>query len=128
MARPSASEQPGTAARVGALLADVLELAQVRFELFTVEAREELLRLAQMAMFGAFAVTFLSFGLIFLAVFLTVLFWDTHRLLALGISTVVFLGGGLALFGLAWMRFKEGFRMFAGTRDEAQRDQERLRS
>mgnify|MGYP007088712390 CR=1 FL=1 len=31
------------------LLADVIELAQVRFELFTVEAREELARLAGMA-------------------------------------------------------------------------------
>ena len=128
MARTSASEQAGTASRVRALLADVIELAQVRFELFTVEAREELLRLGQMAMFGAFAVTFLSFGLIFLAVFLTVLFWDTHRLLALGIFTAIFLGGGLVLFALAWARFKEGFRMFSGTREELQLDQERLRS
>lgn len=128
MARNTASETSGTASTVRRLVADVLELAQVRLELFTVEAREELLRLGQMAMFGALAVTFLSFGLIFLAVFLTVLFWDTHRLLALGIFTAVFLGGGLGLLALAWARFKEGSRMFAGTREELQLDQERLRS
>ena len=45
-----------TAARVRGLLADVIELAQVRFELFTVEAREELARLAGMAVMGALAV------------------------------------------------------------------------
>lgn len=128
MPRAPAPEQPSTSARVRGLLADVLELAQIRFELLTIEARQELLRLGQMAMFAAFAVTFLSFGLIFLAIFLTVLFWDTHRLLALGIFTALFLGGGLALFAVAWARFKEGSRMFSATREEMKRDQERLRS
>ena len=128
MPRPSASEQPGTAARVRGLLADVIELAQVRFELLTIEARQELSRTGQMTMFAAFAVTFLSFGLIFLAIFLTVLFWDTHRLLALGLFTAIFLGGGLILSAMAWSRFKQGSHMFAATRDELQRDQERLRS
>ena len=89
------SSDASTAARVRGLLADVIELAQVRFELFTVEAREELARLAGMAVMGALAVVFVSFGLIFLAIFLTVLLWDTHRLLALGIFTSLFLGGGL---------------------------------
>ena len=75
------SSDASTAARVRGLLADVIELAQVRFELFTVEAREELARLAGMAVMGALAVVFVSFGLIFLAIFLTVLLWDTHRVL-----------------------------------------------
>ena len=38
---PPASDA-GTAARLRALLADVVELVQVRLELFTVEARQEL--------------------------------------------------------------------------------------
>ena len=109
-------------------LADVIELAQVRFELFTVEAREELARLAGMAVMGALAVVFVSFGLIFLAIFLTVLLWDTHRLLALGIFTSLFLGGGLVLALLAWNKAKQGFRMFGATRSELQRDQDRLRT
>ena len=117
-----------TAARVRGLLADLIELAQVRFELFTVEAREELARLAGMAVMGALAVVFVSFGLIFLAIFLTVLLWDTHRVLALGIFTSLFLGGGLVLALLAWNKAKQGFRMFGATRSELQRDQDRLRT
>ncbi len=128
MSRTSTTDQASTASRVRALIADVLELVQVRFELFTVEAREEMLRFSQMVLFGAFAVTFLSFGLIFLAIFLTVLFWDTHRLLALGVFTAIFVCGGLVLSALAWSRFKEGAQMFSGTRSELQLDQERLRS
>ena len=121
------SADVSTADRVRGLLADVIELAQVRFELFTVEAREELARLASMAVMGALAVVFASFGLIFLAIFLTVLLWDSHRLLALGVFTALFLGGGGVLALLVWRKAKEGFRMFGASRDEMRRDQERLR-
>ena len=117
-----------SAARVRGLLADVVELAQVRLELFTVEAREELGRLASMAVMGALALVFVSFGLIFLAIFLTVLLWDSQRLLALGIFTSLFLGGGLLLALLVRNKAKLGFRMFGTLREELQRDQDRLRA
>ena len=123
---PPASDA-GTAARLRALLADVVELVQVRLELFTVEARQELARLAHVAALGALAVVLLSFGLIFLALFLTVLLWDSQRLLAPGIFTTLFLGGGAGL--VLWVRqqARHGLRMFAATRDELLRDQQRLR-
>ena len=122
------SSDASTAARVRGLFADVIELAQVRFELFTVEARDELSRLARMAVMGALAVVFVSFGLIFLAIFLTVLLWDSQRLLALGVFTTLFLGGGAVLALLAWQKARQGLRMFGATRDELRRDQERLRA
>ncbi len=117
-----------TSARVRGLFADVIELAQVRFELLTIEARLEISRLTWLAALGALAVVFVSFGLIFLSIFLTVLLWDTHRLVALGIFTTLFLGGGLVLALLAWQRARQGAQMFAATRDELRRDQERLRA
>ena len=122
------SSDASTAARVRGLFADVIELAQVRLELFTVEAREELSGLASMAVMGALAVVLMSFGLIFLAVFLTVLMWDTHRLLALGIFTTLFLGGGTVLALLVWQKARKGLRLFSVTRSELRRDQERLRA
>ena len=125
MSRPPVD--PSTAARVRGLLADVFELAQVRLELFTVEARQELSRLTWMAVMAALAVVFVSFGLIFLAIFLTVLLWDTQRLLALGIFTTIFLGGGVVMALVAFQRARQGVNMFAATRDELRRDQERLR-
>ena len=124
----SSSSDVNTAGRLRGLFADVIELAQVRLELFTVEARVELSRLPWLAVLGALAVVFVSFGLIFLAIFLTVLVWDTHRLVALGIFTTLFLGGGLVLALLAWQRARQGARMFAASRDELRRDQERLRA
>ena len=95
------------------LVADVIELAQVRLELFTVEAREELVRLAGMALMGALAVVFVGFGLIFLAVFLTVLLWDSQRLLAMGWRPRIGLHDGLAD---AYQHFLESDRArFAAT-------------
>ena len=123
---PPASDA-GTAARLRALLADVVELVQVRLELFTVEARQELARLAHVAALGALAVVLLSFGLIFLALFLTVLLWDSQRLLALGIFSTAFLGGGAVLALLAWQRLRRGLRLFRASIQELRADRERLR-
>jgi uncharacterized membrane protein YqjE len=81
-----------------------------------------------MAVMGALAVVFVSFGLIFLAVFLTVLMWDSQRLLALGIFTTLFLGGGAVLALLVWQKARKGLRLFGTTREELRRDQERLRA
>ena len=122
------SSSESTSAKVRGLFADVVELAQVRFELLTIEARLEISRLTWLAALGALAVVFVSFGLIFLSIFLTVLLWDTHRLVALGIFTTLFLGGGIVLAALAWQRARQGAQMFAATRDELRRDQERLRA
>ena len=49
-------------------------------------------------------------------------------LLALGVFTTLFLGGGAVLALLAWQKARQGFRMFGATRDELRRDQERLRA
>ena len=124
----SPAQDAGTAARLRALLADVVELVQVRLELFTVEARQELARLAHVAALGALAVVLLSFGLIFLALFLTVLLWDSQRLLALGIFTTAFLGVGAVLALLAWQRLRRGLRQFRASIQELRADRERLRS
>ena len=66
--------------------------------------------------------------LIFLALFLTVLLWDAQRLLALGIFTALFLGGGGVLALVVRHQLQRGLRLIAATRDELQRDQERLRT
>ena len=123
---PSASDS--TSARAKGLLADVIELAQVRLELFTVEARQEASRITWLAVTAALAVVFVSFGLIFLAVFVTVMLWDSQRLLALGVFTALFLGGGAVLSFMALQRARQAAHMFSATRDELRRDQERLRS
>ena len=118
----------GTLARVRQLLADAVELVQVRLELLSLEAREDIGQLLALGLQAALAVVLLSFGPIFLALFLTVLLWDSQRLLALGIFTTAFLGGGVVLALLAWQRLRRGLRLFRSSIQELQADRERLRS
>jgi uncharacterized membrane protein YqjE len=119
--------QDSTAARLRLLLTDVVDLAAVRLDLLVVEARLETRRVAWMLALGVCGVVLLAFGVVFGAIWLTVLLWDTHRIAALTAFTVLFLAGGAVLLGLAWARMKQGARMFAATRAELQADKERLR-
>lgn len=110
------------------LASTVLELLQVRLELFSVEAQEEVLRVGALMVYGAVAVTFLSLGLTFLALFITVALWDSHRLLALGIFTALFLVTGGVAAWLARERVKSGTRLFSASLEELRQDREELRS
>ena len=67
------------------LATSLIEFTSIRLELLGIEAREEVLRLGELLLYGAIALVLLSLGLTFLAVLLTVLLWDSHRLLALAV-------------------------------------------
>jgi uncharacterized membrane protein YqjE len=110
------------------LTATVLELLQLRLELLSVEAQEEVLRVGGLLVFGAVAVAFLSLGLGFLAMLITVALWDTHRLLPLSLFAGLFLGLGFIAAWLARERVRSGTRLFSATVEELKQDREGLRS
>jgi uncharacterized membrane protein YqjE len=110
------------------LAATVLELLQLRLELLSVEAQEEVLRVGALLVYGAVAVAFLSLGVVFLALLITVVFWDSHRVLALALFTALFLlMGGVAAW-LARERVRSGTRLFSASVEELRQDREGLRS
>lgn len=117
-----------TAARVRRLLANMLELARLRLELFGVEAREDLARLIVLAVQAVLAAILLGFGIIFLALLITVVFWDTHRVLAMGVATAVFWLAGLLLILRVREHLRQGLRLFSSTIDELRRDEQEFRS
>ncbi|OYD55236.1 hypothetical protein CGK74_03290 [Thauera propionica] len=104
-----------------------LQTVQTRLELLALELQEEKLRLSGLAINIVLCGLLLGFGLVFLMVFLTVLFWEEHRLIALGISTAVCLGGGLLAASNAAREFKRGSRLFAASLAELARDRDALK-
>lgn len=110
------------------LTSTVLELLQLRLELLSVEAQEEVLRVGGLLVYGAVAVAFLSLGLGFLAMLITVALWDTHRLLPLAVFTGVFIGLGMVAAWFARERVRSGTRLFSATVEELKQDREELRS
>ncbi|WP_018412473.1 phage holin family protein [Methyloversatilis thermotolerans] len=126
MAAPPRPER--AAVSLKGLISSLIEIIHVRLELLTVEARDEALRLTELLVYGALAVAFLTFGIAFLAVLLTVLLWDSHRLLVLTLFSTLFITlGGIAAV-IARARIAEGTRLFASTLDELRRDRDMLDS
>ncbi len=73
-----------------------LAIVQTRIEIFASEIDEERARLARIALLAAAAAFCLGLAVILLVFFLVVLFWDTDRLLAIGVLAGVFAIGGIA--------------------------------
>ena len=118
---------PRLAASVRGLAATLLELLQVRLELLSVEAQEEVLRVTGLLACGAIAIMFLSLGLGFLAILITVALWDSQRLLALGVFAAVFLALGLVAAWRARSHLRSGSRLFAASIEELRSDREALK-
>ncbi|MCF8179310.1 MAG: phage holin family protein [Sulfuritalea sp.] len=108
------------------LLATCVSLLQNRLELFGVELAEERARLLSMLAYGGAAFLCVAAGLIFLAIFLTVMFWDSNRLLALGVFSALFLGAGLASLVLAVSLARSGSKLFSASLAELRKDRESL--
>jgi uncharacterized membrane protein YqjE len=113
---------------VRGLASTVLELVQIRLELFSIEAQEEVLRVGALLVYGAVAVAFLSLGVVLLALLITVALWDTHRLLALGIFTGLFLVTGAVAAWLARERVRSGTYLFSASVEELKQDRDSLRA
>ncbi len=108
---------------VSGVLATLLEIGQTRLALLSVELREEVDRMAVLAVWGAVAV--LATGMAVLLAGLTIIFafWDTHRLLA----SLMVTGGFLALAGGAVLYVRQQLRdrpaFLGATLNELRRDQ-----
>ena len=109
------------------LLGTALELVQVRLELLVADLQLEKLRLVEVALRALLGLLLLGLGLLLLIAFLLMLLWDGYRLPALGVLTLLCLGGGALLLQAAKRRLREGDELLAATRAEFERDRAALR-
>ncbi len=109
------------------LFATLVSMLQTRLELLCTELEEERERMVELLIFGLAALVFISLGVILLTFFIAVIFWETHRLEAIGGCTLFyFLLGGLA----AW-KAKQNLdnrpRFLDATLSELEKDHQRIR-
>lgn len=95
---PFAHDAPGLLASTKGLLSRGLALVETRLALLSAEWREEKLRLLALLLWSLAALILLLSGVLFVAVFLTVLLWESHRLLMLGIFSALFMVSGVFAF------------------------------
>jgi len=125
-------QREGAAARGGLLQSikhlgqTLLGAAQTRLEILATEIEEERVRLERMLLV-ALAAAFCIGMAIVLAIGLVVLyFWDTHRLLAVGVLALVFLAAGVVLGLMLRNSAKSRPKPFAVTRSELAKDRSAL--
>jgi uncharacterized membrane protein YqjE len=112
----------GLFASLRGLVATAIAIGRTRLELLATELQEEKARLLGLVAFGAAALIFLAAGLVFLAMFLTVLLWDSNRLLALGIFSALFLGAGGVSLVVAMHHARAPSRLFSASLAELAED------
>lgn len=117
---------PGLFASLRGFAATAVALLRTRLELLQVEAREEVNRIAGLMLWGVAAVLLGVAGLVFLAVFLTVLLWDSQRLLVLGVFSALFIAAAAVAVGMAVRLFRRGPQFFSASLAELRHDAEAL--
>jgi uncharacterized membrane protein YqjE len=116
----------GLFASLRGLLSTLIETLRVRLELVATELEEEHRRLIRLLAYGAVAFFLLAAGLIFLSIFLTMWLWEDHRLLVLGLLTLLFLGGGSIALLVAIRTGRAGSRLFSASISELVQDRDEL--
>ena len=114
---PSASGAPsnGIMDSVRSFLATWVAVAKTRVEIISVELEEQREWLEQLLLLAVGVAFCLTMGLILLTLFVVVLFWESHPLMVLGLFTVLYLGGGLALWLTLRHKIKTKPRIFSAT-------------
>ena len=110
------------------LLSTLTSIASTRLELLANEVQEERLRLTQMLIFTLFALFCFGIGILLLTTFIVVLFWDDHRLVALGILSALFLALGTLMTMLLRSKAQAKSRLFSASLAELANDREQLKT
>lgn len=121
---PEASS--GLMASVRRLLSTATAIASTRLELLANELHEERLRLTQMLFFALSALFCFGMAMLLLTLLIVVLFWDEHRLAALGVMSVLFLVSGALMVALLRSKAEAGSKLFSASLAELAKDREQL--
>jgi uncharacterized membrane protein YqjE len=92
----SAGERPGARESLQRIASSLVALLHTRVELAVVELREEGERRKGLAIHAALAVVFFALAAQLFALFVVVLFWDTHRIGAAAGVTIAYLAVAIA--------------------------------
>lgn len=122
----ASSRDPAQPSSVRASLRTLLSFAETRARLAANELEEQVLRLAEVAVWAAAAMLFAVIGLVFLSLFVVLLFWDSNRLLAAGLVAAFFVIGGIASALMARAGLAARPKFLTATLAELKKDREKL--
>jgi uncharacterized membrane protein YqjE len=102
------------------------DIVRTRLELFATEFDDERQRIGRALWLAGVSAFCLSLGVLLAVLFVVIMFWDTHRLLLLGLLAAGFLGAGLAAVLVLRAQLTNRGALFALTLAELRRDRQHL--
>jgi len=110
------------------LSASLLSIVQTRLELLSTDVAEERERLTAYLTLVLGALFCFGVGVVLLAILIVVVFWDSHRLLALGGVAGLFLAAAAGLAWRAMRKIQTDPRLFDASLAELSKDRQQLTS
>ncbi len=126
MANATNSQHVNLLASLRSLARTLLAMMYTRLHLLAIDIEEDRLYLLRTIKYGLLALFCMMIGMLMFAVFIVVLFWDTHRLLVLGMTSALFWLAGYGFWRYAVVKAKEKSSVFANTLSELLKDCEAL--
>ena len=118
--------KPNLMGSISNLVKNVVMMAEARLALFALDLQETGINLLSLLILSGIIIICFGLALILMTLLVVVIFWDSHRLLALGGATGFFALAGLGLWFVVLARFRSMPRFFAATRQEFAKDREWL--
>ncbi len=107
-------------------IATSLALAQTRLELVAVELETEIVRYSSLLLFAASALFAFALTVVLIVFFIVAMFWDTHRLIAIGLLACAAMLVGIAAWLVFLRMLKNKPRLLAASIGELVKDREQL--
>ena len=118
--------QGGASSPVRGLARTLLSFVETRVRLAASEIEEQALRLSEVALWTVAALFAAGVALVMLSIFVVLLFWDGHRVLAAGLVGALWLGGAAACALVARARLRARPRLLASTLEQLAADRSRF--
>jgi uncharacterized membrane protein YqjE len=108
------------------LAGTLVAIAHTRLDLLSADLEEERAHLFSLLVLTLVALLCFGIGVVLVTILLVVAFWDTHRLLVLGVLAGFFLVVGMAVLAFAMHKARTKPRLFAASLSELFKDRQQL--
>ncbi len=113
---------------LSALSATMVGMLYTRLALLSIDLEEERAHAILQLVLALTALFFIGVGLVLVSLLLVVIYWETQRILVLGILAGSFLMMGLVAGGFALYKVRTKPQLFAASLSELHKDREQIES
>jgi uncharacterized membrane protein YqjE len=126
MSEKTSGGSRGLLESLGTLAATLVAIAHTRLDLLSADMEEDRAHVLSLLVMALAALFCIGVGVVLAAMLLVVVFWDTHRLLALGSLAGFFLAAGTAAAAFVQHKARTKPRLFAASLSELLKDRQQL--